>query len=153
MTSDRTTSPTRSTSSTDAGGGSVVHCERQLAASPERVWRAWTDPDLLRRWFAPDPGLELTVEVDVRVGGAFTVVIRSHVAVGEYVEVDPPRRLAFTWRWRDLDSPAGLVVVELTPSGEGTALVLTHSGLLDQTDADNHAQGWEGVLSRLPDAL
>ena len=57
---------------------------------------------------------------------------------------------------RTTDGPVrttGLVVVELTPSGEGTALVLTHSGLEDQVDADNHAQGWEGLLSRLPDVL
>jgi uncharacterized protein YndB with AHSA1/START domain len=157
MTSEHTTDSPARTTDRDAAGGSdersVVRCERRLAASPQRVWQAWTDPALLGRWFRPDPELDLTVSADVRVGGAFTVAIGSHVAVGEYLEVDPPRRLAFTWRWRDLDSPAGLVVVELAPSGEGTALVLTHSGLLDQTDADNHAQGWEGLLSRLPDVL
>ena len=78
---------------------------RIYAAAPEKVWRAWTDPEALKHWFGPDAGEVSLAETDVRVGGCFHVVFGSldgeqHDVSGEYREVQPNRKLVFTWAWK-----------------------------------------------------
>ena len=82
-----------------------LQVKRHLDASPKQVYRAWTDPEQLARWFAPSPDFGVVIhELDPRAGGGYHIEMRapdgaSHVAVGEYRELEAPRRLAFTWRW------------------------------------------------------
>ena len=142
---------TESRSETHAG----IRIERTIAAPPERVYAAWTDPALLDRWFCPNPALALDVTADVVVGGTYRVDMGEgrYVAEGTYTELVPPRIVAFTWKWTTSDddaaNPVTQVRVELEPTDDGTHLVLLHAGLADLEDAQGHREGWELSLDRL----
>jgi uncharacterized protein YndB with AHSA1/START domain len=133
-----------------------LRIERRLAAPPERVFAAWTRPEELKQWTAPAPLHVSAAEVDLRVGGRYRIAMEApdgavHVATGEYREIVPGTRLAYTWRWQHwLESHAdSLVTVEFTPRGDGTTLVLTHTGLPDEDSVTQHTKGWEGCLANL----
>ena len=131
--------------------GPRVRVERTLTAPPERVFAAWTDPAILRRWYCPNPDLPLEVEADARVGGRYRVDMGGgrFVAEGEYTELVPGRVVAFTWRWTTSDAVSA-VRVELSPTPDGgTRVVLVHTGLADAEDAQGHGEGWELILGRL----
>jgi uncharacterized protein YndB with AHSA1/START domain len=127
----------------------TIHIERILPAPPERVFAAWTDADQLARWMSPVGHAE--VQADVRPGGVFAVVMvgdgRRIEHTGEYLEVDPPRRLRFTWRSEYTGSEPSVVTVELHEVPEGTRLELTHAVLPDDS-LDSHADGWGSMLDR-----
>ena len=125
-----------------------VHKERIVAAPPEAVFAMFTEPDQLARWLGATTGL------DPRPGGAFGFTIESgHACRGEYVEVTPYGRVAFTWGWEDVEAmpvPVGSTLVEVTlePHPDGTLLRLTHSGL-GPDGRLLHADGWDRFLQRL----
>ncbi len=129
---------------------STLQISRALPAPPDRVWRAFTDPAALAAWFWPER-FATTAETDVRVGGRYRIDgPGAGMAVsGEYVSVEPPNRLAFTWRW-DGEPEETLVTLELVATGDGTRLALTHERFSDDADRDNHAKGWSDCLDRLP---
>ncbi len=128
--------------------------ERRLPAPRERVYRAWTEADEIRQWWALSG---MTIEVadfDIRVGGRFRLAMRSqednlYVAFGEYSVVDPPAKLVHTWQWEE-DGPGGeqvmRVTVEFLEDGDATRLVLTHENFRDQDAADNHNSGWTNKI-------
>jgi uncharacterized protein YndB with AHSA1/START domain len=126
---------------------------RTLPAPAERVWRALTDPAALAAWFWPQR-FSPTAEVDLRVGGKYRIdgPAVGMAASGEYITVDPPYKLVFTWRW-DGEPGETLVTIELTPVDAGTDLALRHERFASDADRDNHAQGWHDCLDRLPDWL
>jgi uncharacterized protein YndB with AHSA1/START domain len=126
-----------------------VRIERVLPATVGAVYDAWTRPDLLARWYCPNPRLELTVEADVRVGGEFVVRMGPHVVRGAYLEVEPPYRLVFSWAWDGAADDPSRVEVRLSEAPEGTRLLLTHTGFATDEDAANHRDGWEPELDRL----
>jgi uncharacterized protein YndB with AHSA1/START domain len=129
---------------------------RIVEASAEDVFRAWTDPAVLSQWFGPGTMSSPHVEIDPRPGGAYRVTMRepdgsTFVVGGTYREVDPPRRLQFTWRWES-GVPytfESLVTVELVPIGERTELTLTHNGFPDAQAAASHERGWDASLPKL----
>lgn len=125
---------------------------RTLAAPPERVWRAFTDPAALNGWFWPH--LDGRAEVDLRVGGGYRIVgPKAGIEVaGEYLEIDPPKRLVFTWRWGE-EEERSLVTLEVTVAAGGTLLSIVHDQFADPTSRDAHHQGWNDCLDRLPDWL
>jgi len=118
-----------------------------IAASPETVWEFFVDPDKLIRWKG------MKADLDPRTGGVYRCeVIPGHTARGEYVELDPPRRLVFTWGWENESGvPPGTstIEVELTPEGEGTSLHFVHRDLPSVESAESHAHGWDHYLPRL----
>jgi uncharacterized protein YndB with AHSA1/START domain len=98
--------------------------ERFYPVAPEKVWRAWTDPQALSRWFGPGGSQPVaSAELDVRVGGRFRVLFggaegREHEVQGVYREVVPNRRLVFTWTWpRTTPERESLVTIELRKAG------------------------------------
>jgi uncharacterized protein YndB with AHSA1/START domain len=119
----------------------------QIAAPPEVVWPYLTDPDRYALWMGTEAILSPIS------GGLYRVHMREGVeAVGEFVELDPPRRLVFTWGWQDHPVvPPGSTTVEVTleATGDGTLVRLTHHGLPDPESAAHHRQGWETYLPRL----
>jgi uncharacterized protein YndB with AHSA1/START domain len=124
---------------------------RNLAAPVEQVWRAFTEPAALASWFWPH--LDNTVETDVRVGGTYRITgPKAGIAVsGTYVEVEPPKRLVFTWQW-DGEDVETRVVLELSAASEGTVLSLVHDRFHDEASRDGNAAGWNDCLDRLPTA-
>jgi len=125
----------------------VFEREVAIAASPETVWQFLVDPEKAVLWM----GLEASL--DPRPGGRYRITVLSGaVATGEFVEVDPPRRLIYTWGWETSDSvPPGSTIVQfdLAPAAGGTLLRLTHRRLPDATAAASHAHGWTHYLARL----
>ena len=108
-----------------------------------------TRPDRLRRWQA------ITARVDLRAGGEYRwTIIPGHTARGSFTEIEPGRRVVFTWGWEgsdDLPPGASTVIVTLEPAPGGTTIRLVHDGLTDK-QADAHAIGWTHYLGRLADA-
>jgi uncharacterized protein YndB with AHSA1/START domain len=127
-----------------------VELRRHLPAPPEEVFRAWTDPELMSQWLTPVG--TATASVDLRVGGAFSVVMSGEGTTiehtGEYLEVEPPHLLVFTWRSPFTGGEPSVVSVRLVPVGPGTELTLVHRQL--PADAvESHAGGWGQMLERL----
>ncbi|MCY3545288.1 MAG: SRPBCC family protein [Gemmatimonadetes bacterium] len=138
----------------------ALHIVRTVAASPERVFEAWTDPEQVKLWTCPDPGAQVDVEIDLRVGGHYS--IRMHVeggpftAYGTYREVDPPRRLAYTWGWKEeahAMKAETVVTVEFVPVGGGTEIRLTHDGFPTPDDRKGHEEGWQICVGRIADLV
>ncbi len=140
-----------------ATGGSenTLVLQRTLAATPDRLFAAWTRPEQVRRWFSPGPMTVDEAELDVRVGGSYRIVMRSpegepHSPAGVYQQVVPGEKLVFSWKWAEAELVTR-VTVELRPVGDGeTELTLTHEGFVDAADRENHGQGWNGCLAKLP---
>ena len=127
---------------------------RVLPASPEEVFDAWTDPESLAVWMAPGSVRRSVVEADARVGGRFRIVMKGpdcdHEHTGEYLVVDRPRRLVFTWISQATQGRPTTVSVELRARGRGeTELTLTHEGLPDDAAAASHRSGWGDIVQRL----
>ena len=136
----------------------TLNLRRVLRASPERVFRAWTRADELKRWFAAAEGYTTPqAEVDLRVGGRYRIAMQApnstelSVATGTYEEIVPPSRLVLTWRWEHEGpaAPTTRLTLEFRPHPDGTEFVLWHEGLLDETMREQHATGWKGCLDSL----
>jgi len=133
---------------------------RVLGAPPERVWREWTEPEAFADWFGgPEAEVPLdTVAMDVRPGGAWRATMLyggSEIRwKGEYVEVDPPRRLVLTISDQPDDAPHELVIVELRDLGDGrTELVVEQHGTLPPELYEATRNGWGGFLDRMGERL
>jgi uncharacterized protein YndB with AHSA1/START domain len=128
----------------------AVRVERLLPAPIAEVFAAWTHPELMAQWLAPTGSAE--VEADVRVGGQFRVTMIAGdvrlVHTGEYLVVDPPHRLSFTWRSPYTGPGASQVDVFLSARGSATRLILVHERLPDETRS-SHEGGWMTILDRL----
>ena len=124
----------------------VTTHEVRIAARPETIFEFFVDPQKMVRWKGVDATLEPVP------GGAYRVnVTGSAVAVGEYVAIEPPHRVVFTWGWEgDEQVPPGSSTVEITLTKEGgeTLVRLVHSGL-PVGAGEAHAEGWEHFLPRL----
>jgi uncharacterized protein YndB with AHSA1/START domain len=134
----------------EASTETAVRREIAIAASPETIWEFLVDPEKAVRWMGQ------TASFDARPGGEYRVeVIPGQVAAGEFVELDPPHRLVWTWGWEpgtqmsSVASGSTRIEVELVPDGDGTVLRFSHSGLPDADAAQSHAHGWDHYLERL----
>jgi len=125
---------------------------RIVAASPERVWRAWTT-DELAVWLWP-PSWAATCEIDLRVGGRFRIssATMDTGVGGEYVAIEPMTRIQHTWLW-DGDETETLVTIRLEAVEDGTLLTIVHENFADDATSDDHLQGWGDCLDRLPGYL
>lgn len=139
----------------------AVRLERFVPAPPEKVFAAWTRPDLLARWYAPAPASVGAAEVDLRVGGAWRIRMdapegRVYTAHGVYRAIDAPRRLVFTFDWAEEENRMGVetvVTVDFQAVDGGTRVALAHEGLPGTEAAEGHASGWTACLDRLASAL
>jgi uncharacterized protein YndB with AHSA1/START domain len=136
-------------------GPGVIEIRRRLPAPPAEVFKWWTEADRLREWMSPVGRVE--AQVDLRVGGALRIVMRGEGTViehvGEYIEIDPPRRLVFTWTSPFTGAEPSLVTLELEPEGsDATQLLLVHSRLPESV-ATSHRDGWGTMLDRLSGKL
>jgi uncharacterized protein YndB with AHSA1/START domain len=143
-----------------------VQIQRIFDAPRERVFRAWTEPEELKKWWGPAGFSTPSAEIDLRVGGRYRLVMRSpdgglSYLVGAYREVLPPERLVYTWSWEE--GSAGdcanaitdetLVTVEFHERGNSTEVLLTHDYLPDERAREGHTEGWSGSLDRLAELL
>lgn len=129
---------------------------RVLPAPRERVFAAWLDPILMGRWMCPGDARSASVELDPRVGGKFRIVMHfgrgdaDHW--GEFLVIEPPQRLSFTWISAHTLRQPTVVTVELVERGVETELVLTQRRLPpDRVEA--HRQGWTDIMTKLEETL
>ena len=133
----------------------VLRIERTFNAPAQAVFDAWTNPDVMARWWHAGPDWETPVaEADLRVGGGLRVTMRApngdeYGAKGEYTEIEAPERLAFTWTWDDSDGQASLIELDFSEQDGVTTVVLTHSGLSGEESKRSHTEGWNNVLDNL----
>lgn len=129
---------------------------RLLPVPREQVFAAWLDPASLAQWMRPGDVASATVEVDPKVGGKFRIVMvhghRDDEHRGEYLAIDPPSLLSFTWVSVNTDLRPTVVTVELRERGTGTELTLTHRRL-PATKVDAHRKGWTDIIRKLAATL
>ena len=140
---------------------------RTIKADPETVFAAWTEPAHLEQWSCPE-GLEVSIsEVDLTVGGRFTLQMRApdgatHTARGVYREITRPGRLVYTWDWEEEAFQVGetvvtehpeegqsLITVSFAPVAGGTEVTMIHSGLPTEKSVTDHEGGWTSCLDKL----
>ena len=133
-------------------GGDAVRLERTFEADIERVFRAFTDPDELVRWWGPMDVRTSVAEIDLRVGGECRWVMHPEgqiaVLYGRIVDLVPPRLLVMTNRW-DGQVQESLVTLRLTRVPTGTHLELIHQRLPAGADPLQYRQGWDAALASL----
>jgi uncharacterized protein YndB with AHSA1/START domain len=135
----------------DAATDTTVY-ERTLAidASPETVWEFLVDPEKLMRWKG------INADLETQPGGIFRCeVIPGHIARGEYVEIDKPNKLVFTWGWdgsEDVPPGSSTIEIDLASDGDGTSLRFVHRDLPSAEAIASHAHGWDHYLPRLETA-
>lgn len=136
-------------------GGTVLRIQRTYSAPAKAVFDAWTSEEVMRRWWHAGHDWETTeARVDLRVGGAIRVVMRDpHEDIeygggGEYTEVDPPTRLAFTWNWDD-DPRTHLIEIEFEEGDGATTVRFTQGGLKDEESRSAHEGGWGTAFDNL----
>jgi uncharacterized protein YndB with AHSA1/START domain len=158
-------SETEMTASEDAP---AVRIEHRVAAPPHAVYRAWLDPDLVRRWMAPGDQEVTRVEIDERVGGPWrTWRAESGTVVGgfdsELLDLVPDQRIAFRWGLIGPERRHGpsfdtRLTITLRAEPPGTALTLVHEDLGELAAAmlhiaENVGPGWEATLNKLDELL
>ncbi len=147
----------------------AARVERTFAAPPDRVYRAWLEPELLRRWLAPGASEVTHVEVEERVGGRYRIwqALRGEPqggCEGEVLELVPNERIVLRWGWSGPEQDAGPVydsrlTITLRPTADGgTTLTLLHERLdaiaaVRPDIARQVGRGWEITLEKLPGAL
>jgi uncharacterized protein YndB with AHSA1/START domain len=136
--------------------GETLVVRRFIPAPRERVFAAWLDPASLAQWMRPSQMTDATAEVDPRVGGKFRIVMvqgtQKYAHTGEYLAIEPPSLLSFTWISNATDHKPTVVTIEFHERGTGTELVLTHRRLGPKA-VDAHREGWTDIMRLLDEAL
>lgn len=143
-----------------AGERVSVRVSRRVEAPPERVFDAWLDPRAAGKWlFATPAGQMVRVEIDARVGGRFVFVDRREGEdvehSGEYLEIDRPKRLAFSFVVPKFSSEPSRIQVDLAAAAsqpDATLLTLVHEGVFAEY-AERTEEGWNAVLRGLAASL
>lgn len=147
--------PATATAAAEVNGNKTLCIERTFQAPIEAVFDAWTSEQVIRRWWQVENHWETTeAEVDLRVGGTVRVVMRDpnteieYGGGGNYTEIEPPTRLAFTWTWGG-DTRRTLIELEFEETDGVTTVRFTHSGLWDDEAVRAHEDGWGKLFDRL----
>jgi len=143
---------------------SAIKVSRRFSANAERVFDAWLDAPIARKWlFATDDGEITRCDLDARAGGEWTIVRRGPSPeppnqvidiehMGEYLEIDRPHRLAFTFGVPKFDENFTRVIVEIVRDGDDCELTLTNESV-SKDWAERTEQGWRMILDNLAKTL
>ncbi|MGH7707947.1 MAG: SRPBCC family protein [Vulcanimicrobiaceae bacterium] len=139
----------------------AIVLRRRYKASRERVFAAWTTPEIAARFLGPSDISVPEIEMDVRPGGSYRIAMMQpdgerFIVGGVYHEVRPPERLVMTWRWQE-DDPAAeydsLLTLEFNEHDGETEVILTHQQLATVASRDRLEHGWTLILDQLAKAL
>jgi len=138
-------------------GDFSLHISRIFQAPRDRVFKAWMDPVDLKKWW--HMSIEATTpiaEVDLRVGGRYRLGMTAPdsgqvMAIGgEFLIVEPPELLEYTWAWEDAENePESTVRVEFKDLGQSTEVVITHGVFVSEQRRQQHIDGWQGCMDQL----
>jgi uncharacterized protein YndB with AHSA1/START domain len=124
-----------------------------IRASREEVFAAWIDPKSISEWMCPGGIVTAEAQLDPRVGGTYRIVMKSGTRAvdhtGEYLVVEPPSKLAFTWVSNSTGNQPTLVTVELFERGSACELVLTHERFANAEEVRRHQGGWGQIVDKL----
>ncbi len=141
-------------------GGLTLDTKGVLPAPRSLVFKALTEPDELAKWWGPSGFTSPSVKVDLRVGGSYRIAMQPpegdvFYLSGEFREVDPPARLAYTFRWEDPDpdDQETVVTLSLRDLGESTELVLAQGPFATEPRRALHEEGWTDGLDRLQELM
>jgi uncharacterized protein YndB with AHSA1/START domain len=135
----------------------TARISRTIPAPVALVFKAWTDPELLARWFSPG-SMKVTVhDLEAKVGGQYRVEMHgetSYTAFGEYLEIVKDKRIVMTWQWKEAmegvgDAAGSILTAEFDAVGGGTEVRLTHDRLESAKSVEEHSNGWMGCLENL----
>ena len=127
---------------------------RTFAAPIERVYAAWTDPEIIKKWLAPGTTEVVRAETELKVGGKFLCQMREqdgkmHLTRGVYREVVPNQKVVFTWQWEGTEEETLVTVLLKAKSPEETELTLIHERFADSETRDHHNEGWSKCIIKL----
>jgi uncharacterized protein YndB with AHSA1/START domain len=127
---------------------------RRINATRERLFAAWTQPELLVRWWGPQGVTCPTAEIDLRVGGTYRLANQFPDGTvvwiaGVFEVIEPPSRLTYTWKLESQTGPPERVTVCFETRGATTEVVVTHERIPDDAVRTSHKRGWFGCLDSL----
>lgn len=133
-----------------------LQVKKFIKAKREKVFEAWTKPEMMKKWYAPGEMTVANASSDLRVGGTFQVAMQgigsemvNPIVSGKYTKIIPNELLVFTWKWQGHSSPESIVTVEFKDVNGGTEVTLTHDRLASKESRDKHEHGWKGCLDNL----
>jgi uncharacterized protein YndB with AHSA1/START domain len=142
---------------TGPGDPTSAVVRRVLPATPDVVYAEWLDPEALAEFICPYPVTPGIVQCDPRVGGTLHIVMIDPAAVvnvtGEYLELDRPNRLRFTWNSDFGGGFASVVTVTFEPHGDGQTLMTIDHAHLPPQWRDDHDKGWTLIAAQLERVL
>ncbi len=129
-----------------------INASRLIRAAPEDVFRAWTDPERMQRWFGTKKQI-----VNPKVDGLFYLAMEHQGRIwphyGRYLRLEKPRVIEFTWMSEGTEGRETVVTIELVARDGGTQLTLNHAGVPDTELGRGHQQGWTSIVAELAKAL
>ncbi len=137
---------------------STLKISHDFSQSPEKVWQAWTDPNIVKSWFGSDPnGIVLDASLDVRPSGKFEVTFQNadgtqFTCTGEYKEIEPYRKLVFSWGWKDRADILELVSIVFQAEQNGTTMLFEHANI-DPATTHGYENGWKSTFEKLERTL
>ncbi len=140
---------------------SSLKLQRTVSASVERVYKAWTEPEQMRKWFGCEYVTDIQVSQNLTVGGQYKVqmttdpdgvVVTVH---GVYKEVVPNKKLVYTWNSDSAEYPASdtLISVEFIERGKGTEIVLEHTNFALEKSVEGHSLGWTASFNKITELV
>ena len=131
----------------------ALEVKRLIDAAPARVFNAWMKKDEWEKWIGPEGTQSDVTDFEPKIGGRYRVLMRMsdgrEIGVtGVFKIIEPPHRLAMTWKWEHGEHDS-LVTISLREAGGKTELTLRHEGLLTQSNCDDHGRGWNSALNKL----
>lgn len=131
--------------------------ERTIAAPQDKVFQAWLDPEMMKKFMLAGPGMSVpSASVDAREGGTFQLVMKMADTEiphsGTYKEISPHERIVFTWV-SPYSADGSEVTLTFAPKNGGTHVTLTHVRFVDEESRANHEGGWSRILETLDGVL
>ena len=136
----------------------AIEIETVLPASVEKVWQAWTVPNIILQWFGSDPnGKGVAAVLNVKPGGTFEITFSdadgtAHTCSGAYTVVEEFSKLNFSWTWKSEPGAVSLVTLTLIPEGDNTRINFTHADLGNESKHD-YLNGWNATFLKLKNVL
>ena len=132
----------------------TIELKKTVSATPQEVFKAWTEPEIMKKWFAPSHEYDVpSLDVDLKVGGAFHVEMKTNEASyrvnGKYKQIQKDEHISFSWAWESAPDQESIVTVELKNNNGNTDISLIHKGLKTPESVVEHKNGWQGCLNRL----
>lgn len=131
--------------------------ERVVNATQQEAFDAFTKPELLKEWYAPEGMTTPVAQVDLKVGGNFKVAMENdkgqqHIATGQFKEIDKPNKFVHTWSWQgdEMGDKQTQITVTFEKVEEGkTKVTMEHVGFETEKSAQEHTKGWESAFNKL----